>query len=161
MTTPAHPAVERTHPPRWLVTHLVNPVARRVVRHGGKLAEEVLLLRFTGRRSGHAFEIPISFRRIDGRLALFTSSRWRHNFHGGRDVELTLKGEIVPARATLLDDPTEVARLYGGMIDEIGLANAPRQLGLKIHVDRSPTTAELEEMVRASGLSIVWLDPLT
>jgi hypothetical protein len=79
-----------------------------------------------------------------------------HNFHGGRDVEIVLRGERIAARATLSSEPTEVASRYQDLLDE-GHVDA-RHLGLKIHVDRKPTLEELAEMVRATGLSIVWLD---
>lgn len=156
-----HAAVERVHPPRWLINHLVNPVARKMLRHDGKIGDEILLLRFDGRKTGHRYEIPISYRRIGDKLALFTTSTWRHNFHGGRAVEVVLHGEEVAARASLMDDPDEVAEIYGELIDEVGMKDVSRRLGIKVYVDRKPTTAELAEMVRASGLSIVWLEPAT
>lgn len=153
-------AVERVHPPRWLISHLVNPVARRMLRHDGKIGEEILLLRFDGRKTGRHYEVPVSYRRIDDRFALFTNSGWRHNFHGGRQVEIVLHGEAIEARATLLADPEKVAAIFHEIIDEIGLEDASRRLGLKVHVHRKPTLGELTEMARDSGLSVIWLDPV-
>jgi hypothetical protein len=100
----------------------------------------------------------VGYRRIEGRVALLTSSGWRCNFQGGADVEVNLAGETKRARATLLDDPDQVAAIYGRLIDEVGLANANRQLGIKIHVDRKPSHEELIDMIRRSGLSVVWVD---
>ena len=161
MLTGTEVAVERIHPPRWLISYLVNPVARPVLRKKRKMGEQVLLLRFSGRRTGRSYELPVGYRRIDGRLALISDSGWRLNFQGGRDVEITLKGEIVVARASLMADPSEVAQIYEGLIDEVGLFNAARQLGIKLHVDRKPTRDELTDMVRLSGLSVIWLDTLS
>lgn len=158
MSTTTQQAVERIHPPRWLIGHLVNPVARKVLRRKGRLTQEVLLLRFQGRRTGRRYEIPVGYRRIDGRLALLTNSGWRHNFRDGRDVEIMLDGSVLSARATLLDDPAEVARIYEILIDEVGLDDAARRLGIRIHVDRKPTRDELAVMATRSGLSIIWLD---
>ena len=156
-TNRPHP-VERVHPPDWLLRYFVNPVLRRVLSKGrGKLGESVLLLRFSGRRSGKLYEIPVGYRTIDGRMALLTSSGWRFNFQGGADVEVTLAGERKRARATLLDDPHQVAAIYGRLIDEVGLSNVNR-LGIKIYVDRIPTREELTDMIERSGLSVVWVD---
>lgn len=160
MNAVSEAAVERVHPPRWIISHLVNPVARRMLRRRSKIGEEILLLRFSGRKTGRAFELPVGFRDIDGRIALLTNSGWRHNFRGGRDVEIVVRGETRPARASLLDDPNEVARIYERLIDEVGLDQATRRLGIKLHVDRVPTTDELADMAEKSGLSVIWLDPL-
>lgn len=152
-------AVERVHPPRWLITHVVNPVARKVLRGNRRMGDQVLLLRFIGRRTGHAYEIPVSYRRIEGRMALLTNSRWRHNFRGGAEVEVILKGEVRPMYAELTDDPLQVAKLYQGFIQEVGIPEAQRRLGIKIHVDRPPTVEELTRMAARCGLSVVWLEP--
>lgn len=154
------PAVERIHPPRWLINHLVNPFARRMLRRRSKFGDEVLLLRFTGRKSGRFYEIPVSFRRIDGRIALLTNSGWRHNFRDGSDVEVVLRGETKRARASLLDDPLEVGRIYEQLIQEYSVNDAARRLGIRIHVDRVPTLDELAEMAGRSRLSVVWIDPV-
>jgi len=159
MTANGPYAVERVHPPDWLMKYLVNPVMRRFLRRRrGKMSELFLLLRFVGRRSGRSYEVPVGYRRIEGRVALLTSSGWRCNFQGGADVEVNLAGETKRARATLLDDPDQVAAIDGRLIDEVGLANANRQLGIKIHVDRKPSHEELIDMIRRSGLSVVWVD---
>lgn len=159
MKTDLVPAVERVHPPRWLINHLVNPVARRVLRGKSKIGAEVLLLRYTGRKSGRSYEVPVSYRLIDGRIALLTNSGWRHNFHGGRDIEIVVRGVVQRARASLLDDPFQVGRIYARLIAEHGLADASRRLGIRVHVDRAPTVDELADMARNTGLSVIWIDP--
>jgi F420H(2)-dependent quinone reductase len=100
-------AVERIHPPRWLIRHLVNPIARPLLKRAkGRIGSELLLLRFVGRRTGRRYEIPVGYRSIGGRLALFTNSGWRHNFQGSAPVEITLRGKCRGGRATLLVTPT-------------------------------------------------------
>lgn len=155
-------AVERVHPPRWVIKKLVNPVARRVLlKDRGQMSDNILLLHYRGRRSGTAYDVPVGYRIVNGRVALFTNSGWRHNFEVPLDVEVTIRGERRGARAELLDDPGAVAAIYERLIDEMGLEDASRQLGIKINVDRKPTHEELAGMARESGLSIVWLDVRT
>lgn len=129
-----------------------------VERGRGKMADRVVVLRFTGRKTGRDFEIPIGHRLIDGRMAILTNSGWRHNFAGGADIVVKRKGQSIPARAELLSDPVEVALIYDRLIGEIGWEKAGRQLGIKINAGRRPTREELEAMIRKSGLSVVWLD---
>jgi hypothetical protein len=138
---------------------LANPLIRRLVQRArGRQPQQVLVLHFRGRRSGHPYSIPVGYRRIDGRLAILTDGRWRHNFRGGADVQVTLKGRLRRARAEVQSDPLSVACLYDRLLGELGWRRAARQLGMRVNVGRPPTLAELEEMVRRSGLSVVWLD---
>lgn len=158
-TSTGEPAVERVYPPDWLV-RAVNPVVRFLLRRGVPrgVARRLMLLHLVGRRTGRRYEIPVGHRRIDGRLAVLTSSRWRANLRDGQRVEVTLDGRRRPAAATLTEDPDEVAAIYDGLIDEVGVDRAGRELGIRINVDRRPTRAELREMVERAGLSVVWLD---
>ncbi|GAA4038311.1 hypothetical protein GCM10022248_00080 [Nonomuraea soli] len=138
---------------------LVNPVMKAFLRRGkGGPSEALMLLRFTGRQSGRQFEIPVAQQRIGDRLWVFTNSGWRANLRGGADVEVTLRGERLPMRALLDEDPASVAVKYRSMIEKVGVKNA-RRLGITVNVDRVPTLEELEEAVRQYGLSIVYLDP--
>jgi hypothetical protein len=90
---------------------------------------------------------------------MLTNSGWRHNFAGGADIEVTLRGCRQPARAVLVDDPVTVAEVYARLIDELGLKRAGQRLGLRINLDRAPTREELEDAVSRSGLSIVQILP--
>ncbi len=157
MTTSTRPVVERVHPPDALM-RIVNPVMRFLLRRGkpGGLADRVLLLRYRGRRTGRPYQVPVGYRRIDGQLASLTNSGWRINFREERPVELVLRGEAVPARARLTEDPDIVTGIYERVIDEVGVERAGRELGIRINVDRPPTREELEDMIERSGLSVVW-----
>jgi hypothetical protein len=146
------PAVERVHPPNSLM-RLVNPITRRLIA-AGRMGEQVLLLHYRGHKSGRNFDVPAGYIDIDGVPSVLTNSGWRHNFRGGRDIEVTIRGHRRPARAILVDDPDVVAATYQRLIDEIGVKGAQRRLGVRINMDRPPTQDELREMVERSGLSI-------
>jgi alpha-D-ribose 1-methylphosphonate 5-triphosphate diphosphatase PhnM len=60
-----------------------------------------------------------------------------------------------PAHVALIDDPHEVTDVYMRLIDELGIKQARRRLGLRFNVDRVPTRSELQEAIQRSGLSIV------
>ena len=152
-------AVERVHPPRWVIKHLVNPVMRKVLlKDHGKMSDELLLLHFKGRRTGLRYDLPLGYRLVDGRIAVFTNSGWRHNFAAPMDVETTVHGVRMTARAEMMSDPAEVARVYVDLIEEMGIEDASRRLGIKMNVSRKPTFEELRDMAERSDLSIVWLD---
>lgn len=154
MTT--RPAVERTPPPDVLM-RVVNPVMRALLRRGrGPVAEQLMLLHLTGRRSGRRLEVPIGQQRTPEGLFAITSSGWRANLRGGADVEVTLRGRRIPVRAELIEDPETVARFYERRLGAVGHRNA-RQLGIRLNVDRAPTHEELLDAVKRSGLSVIRL----
>ena len=137
---------------------LINPIVRRLVARG-RLGDQVLLLHYVGRRSGRQFDVPAGYQLIDGAVSVLTSSSWRHNFAGGRDIEVTLQGLRQPARATLHEDPDEIVEVYERLIGELGIERASRRLGLRFNVDRAPTRDELRDAIQRSGLAIVEIDP--
>jgi hypothetical protein len=147
------PPVERVHPPDALF-RLVNPLIRRLITRG-RFKDQLLILHFMGRKSGRQFDVPAGCHVIDGVPSVLTDSRWRHNFAGGRDIEVTLRGVRQPAYAVLMDDPQEVATVYERLVRKLGIKEARRRLGLRFNIDRIPTPSELQDAIEQSGLSIV------
>ncbi|URN11134.1 hypothetical protein LUW77_01515 [Streptomyces radiopugnans] len=158
MSPAQQPAVTRRHPPKALMK-LVNPVIRaRIERGRGGVAKRLLLLHFTGRRTGREFDVPAARQDVGGRLCVFTDSGWRVNFREGADIEVTLDGERTPMRAVLDEDPDSVAAQYAEKLAEIGHRKANR-LGITVNVDRLPTVDEIRDAVVRHGLSVVHLTP--
>ncbi len=159
MTDEARPAVERVHPPLWLV-RVINPVVRRLVAHG-RAPADVVVLHLRGRRTGASYDVPVGTLEVDGRRVVVTNSGWRHNLAAApgdaATIEVTVRGRRRPVRATLVQDADTVAALYDRLIGERGLRQARRRLGVRVNVDRAPTREELRAMVEASGLSVVEL----
>ena len=153
VVTRSRPPIERVHPPDALF-RLINPLMRRLIARG-RAKDQLLILHYAGRKTGRRFDVPAGCHIIDGVPSVLTSSSWRCNFAGGRDIEVTLRGERRPAHAVLIDDPREVATVYERLIRELGIKQARRRLGLRFNVDRPPTLLELQEAIERSGLSIV------
>jgi len=103
MDTP-RPPVERRHPPDALL-RAVNPLIRWLLDRG-RLGNQLLVLHYTGRRTGRRFDVPAGYHVIDGVVSVLTNSSWRHNFTGGKEIDVTLRGRRQGARAVLVDDPT-------------------------------------------------------
>lgn len=161
MTASTAPAVERAIPPA-VVTRLGNPVLSWLLsgrRRSAKVGQGLALVHVTGRRSGRVYSTPVAYHRwADGSLVVLTSSAWRVNLRGGpTPVELTLFGRRRPATAVLLEDPDVVAGFYRQLIDQLGLAQAGRRLGIRINVGRVPTDDELVDASRREHLCVVHL----
>ena len=97
----------------WLFT-LVNPIIvglagsflHRLVSH------QVVVLGFTGRRSGRNFAIPVTYLRRDGEILCMTERNgiWWRNLQGAKPVQLTLDGRSVAAVPQVeVEDDQQVA----------------------------------------------------
>ena len=77
------------------------------------LSSNLMLISYTGRKTGKAYRPPVSFAR-DGEVLLTPGGgRWTLNLAGGRPVRIRLRGREMPARAELVTDAAEVERLLG------------------------------------------------
>jgi F420H(2)-dependent quinone reductase len=77
------------------------------------LSANLMLLSYTGVKSGKAYRQPVSYARDGETLLTPGGGRWTLNLKGGRKVALRLRGRTVPAHADLVSDPAEVERLLG------------------------------------------------
>jgi hypothetical protein len=152
----ATPAVERRLLPKEPFV-VVNAVLTRLARSPlhGVLGGRIAVLRFTGRKSGRQYETPVGIHELDGGLLTLTSSTWRLNFRAPAPVVLLRRGVEQDYLAVLEEDPDQVAEVYRRIIERMGPAQAERQLGLRINVDRVPTRPELLEAARTWRLAVV------
>ena len=125
-------------------------------RMGGRM-HDLALLSYTGRRTGRRYETPVGYHAFEGDGVVLTASSWRVNMRGGADVEIVHEGRRTPMHAVLIEDPEEVARVYGALLERVGVDKATR-IGLKVEGDRMPTH---DELVQAIGgrRSVVRLTP--
>ena len=77
------------------------------------LSANLMLVSYTGRKSGKAYRQPVSYARDGDTLLTPGGGRWTLNLAGGRPVRIRLRGRDVPARADLVTDAAEVERLMG------------------------------------------------
>jgi len=96
------------------------------------LSSNLMLISYTGRKSGKAYRQPVSYAR-DGELLLTPGGgRWTLNLAGGRPVRIRLRGREMPARADLVTDAAEVERLRAQerLLHRALAAGAGRRLGV-------------------------------
>jgi hypothetical protein len=77
------------------------------------LNANLMLIFYTGRKSGKAYRQPVSFVRDAGVLLTPGGGRWTLNVADGRPVRIRLRGRYETARPELVTDPAEVERLLG------------------------------------------------
>ncbi|NJD57950.1 MAG: hypothetical protein C3F13_16895 [Anaerolineales bacterium] len=90
-----------------------NPIMESLLRSPfhGMLSNNMMIIYYTGRKSGNAYHTPVSYQRL-GNTLLTTSwkdRKWWKNLRQGGDVKLLLKGELVEAHAQVYEDETSVS----------------------------------------------------
>lgn len=81
----------------------------------GMLSNGMMLITFTGRKTGRKFTTPVGYYEAGGYLWVITSRdrTWWKNLRGGAEVDLLLKRKLVKAFAEPdLDEKAVEARMY-------------------------------------------------
>ncbi|HEX6400586.1 MAG TPA: hypothetical protein VF108_08995 [Actinomycetota bacterium] len=130
------------------MTRIGNTFMRPLLRSRfGRKVHDLALLSFIGRKSGRRYTLPVGYHELDGQGVILTASAWRANLRGGADVEVVHDGVPRPMRAELIEDPHEVARIYGALLEKIALSKAKLSIGLEVVGDKIPTEEQIEEAV--------------
>jgi deazaflavin-dependent oxidoreductase (nitroreductase family) len=148
----------------WFRNHLVNPVVRAVLRSPAHrlLSAAVLLLTYTGRRSGRRYTIPVQYARHDGRVVIWPAQpdrkRWWRNLRQPTPVELRIAGQQFQGTAqAITNDPAEIAADLGVYLQRFPRASS----GLGLETSALPTPASLRSAAKQTVVVHVDLGPPT
>jgi deazaflavin-dependent oxidoreductase (nitroreductase family) len=115
----------------------VNQAMKLVLRSPmhGMVSKSILLITFTGRKSGKAYTTPVSYSQHGDQVYVFTHADWWKNLRGGPRVTLRIRGrEFQGLAEPVTEDKQAVAaglmahlrkvpsdaRFYGVTFDEHG-----------------------------------------
>jgi len=154
------PAIDFGHPPSALL-RLVNPILSFLLRTplAGPARTQLMVLSFTGRKTGRPYSIPLSAHVIDNDLYALSGAAWKQNFQGGAPAEVVYDGKTTAMRGELIRDRATVADLYFKCVQSYGLQRAQRMIGLKFRDQKIPTLEEFTEAVGRLHLAAVRLTP--
>jgi hypothetical protein len=125
----------------------------------GAARNQLMVVSFTGRKSGRRYSVPVTAHRIDNDLYALTAAPWRRNFRDGATAEVLLNGKSTTMTGELIEDRSVVADLYRRCAESYGAKTAQRLMGLKFRDDRIPTLEEFSEAAEREGLAAVRLTP--
>lgn len=152
VATPAGPAPARIRRsvPSPRVLHMVNPFVVALLRSPlhGLLSKQVLLLTFTGRKSGKTFTIPVEYSAEGNILTIWSGHRWCANLRGGAPVEVRLRGRQLTAWADVIDDRDELLAEVDRYVERYGLKGASMRIGIVLDMRPPLTREELTEALR-------------
>ncbi len=100
------------------VIRQVNKVMRVVLRSPlhRLVSKNVLLLRFTGRKSGKHYALPVSYVEDGNVLLMGTESPWYKNLQGGAPVTMRLRGRERTGTADIISDEAGMRQAYQTML---------------------------------------------
>ncbi|WP_246045736.1 nitroreductase/quinone reductase family protein [Halorussus ruber] len=110
----------------------------------GLVSDSLMLITFTGRKSGREYTTPVGYRREEDTLVVFTHSDWWKNLRGGHPVRVLLRGEERSGVAEPSADPADVADHVRQFVEREGVEKA-RRIGLQVEGDRLPDGEALAE----------------
>lgn len=154
---PGRPPVEDRTPPRP-VLRVVNPLLRALLRSPVHrlLSAHLMLISVRGRKTGRVHTVPVGRHESGGMFLVSSTGNWRHNLRGGAPVKLTVDGRERTAYAELDEDADEVAAVFNTLLNRYGRIG-PVMLGLRINVQRPPTTDEIKPAVARRAIARVRL----
>ena len=111
----------------------------------GLLSSWLMLVTYTGRKSGKTYTTPVSYVKAGDGVVFFNSHKWWHNFESRSTVALRIKGRNLHGTALAVPDPYEAEPVVRAYLEEKGVRSA-WTIGLKL---KGKTMPGREELARA------------
>lgn len=132
--------------PPVVFERLVNPLMKWLLRSPlHPLASDALLLvTFTGRKSGREYTTPVGYEERDGTLYVTTQTDrvWWRNLRGGAEVTVLLRGQRRRGRAEVVEDDGAVAEYVHGYLQRHGV-DASSRIALDVDAEGVPDVETL------------------
>ncbi|HTQ20760.1 hypothetical protein [Mycobacterium sp.] len=153
-------AIDVGHPPSVLMK-AINPILGALLRTplAGPFGKQLMVLSFTGRKSGRQFTFPVSAHVIDNDLYALTGAAWKQNFSGGATARVLYDGKTTVMHGELIRDRVQVPALYFKCAESYGVKRAQRMIGLRFRDQRIPTLDEFAEAVDRMHLIAIRFTP--
>jgi hypothetical protein len=154
------PAVTVSHPPEGFL-RAINPALKFLLRTplAGPARQQLMVLSFTGRKSGNQYSLPVSAHLVGNQLYALAGAPWTRNFRGGRAAEVLHDGKTTKMQGELIEDPATVADLQHRLAESYGVKKAQRLMGLGFRDQRIPTVEEFKEAAERERIAAVRLIP--
>ena len=151
-----------SHPPEALL-RVVNPALKLLLHTplAGPARQQLMVLDFTGRKSGRHFSLPLTAHLIDGILYALTGATWKYNFRDGATAKVLHGGKSRTMRGELIENQLLVTDLYYRCVEHYGVTHAERVMGIAFRDHRMPTRNQFAEAVYELGLMAIRFTPAT
>jgi hypothetical protein len=153
-------AITVSHPPEAML-RIVNPIMKLVLHtpFAGPARNQLMVVNFTGRKSGRHYSLPVSAHEIDGTLYAMTGATWKNNFRDGAAAQVLHDGKTTTMRGELITDKAQVTDLYSRCAESYGAKRAARAMGLGFRDNQMPTHDQFAEAVDELHLRAIRFTP--
>jgi len=159
MTEQSNP-ITISHPPDAIL-RVFNPILKLLLHtpFAGPARNQLMVVNFTGRKSGRHYSIPLSAHVIDGVLFALTANPWQANFRNGAAAQVLHDGKSTAMRGELITDKAHVTDLYARSAESYGVKRAERAMGLGFRDHQMPTHDQFAEAVDELNLRAIRFTP--
>ena len=113
----------------------------------GMISKTVLLITFTGRKSGKTYTTPVDYSQEGDQVNIFTHADWWKNLRGGALVSLRIRGREFQGRAEpVAEDKRVIAAGLAAHLQKVP-SNA-RYYGVTFDNQGNPRADEVEKAVQ-------------
>src|SRR5947209_7810937 len=149
-----------SHPPS-AVLRVVNPIIKLLLRttFAGAARNQLMVVDFTGRKTGRTYSLVLSAHLIDGTLYALSGATWKTNFRGGAPAQVRHGGKTTAMRGELITDTAQVADLYARCAESYGVKRAEQVMGIGFRDHQMPTRDQFREAVEQLGLRAIRFTP--
>jgi deazaflavin-dependent oxidoreductase (nitroreductase family) len=123
-----------------ILFRIVNPLMKAALKSPihPLVSANIMIITFSGRKSGKRYSTPVSYFQENGAVYCFTHGKWWRNLEGGAKVELRIRGKDYQGHAEAISAHDDLkseclskmlkaipgdARFYGVSFDERGEPN--------------------------------------
>jgi len=128
----------------------VNQAMKFVLRSPahGMVSKSMLLITFTGRKSGKTYTTPVDYSQDGDRVTIFTHANWWKNLRGGAPVTLRIQGrELQGLAEPIAEDKQAVA---AGMMAHLRkVPSDAKYYGVTFDEQGNPRAEEVEKAVQS------------
>ncbi len=117
------------------------------------MGKAVMLVCYTGRKSGKLMEVPVNFVRVGSELLVTSRAErtWWRNFRGGGQAALVIQRRETPAQARVYEDPAGTAEKLGQYLAQV--PGHARYFDVRLNEDGQPSLEDLQ--TAAAGRVVV------
>jgi deazaflavin-dependent oxidoreductase (nitroreductase family) len=133
---------------------IANPILALLLRSPlhGLMSARLMLLSFTGRKSGRRYRIPVGYVQDGTSLLLTTKAGWQKNFRSETPVRVRLRGAERAGTGVVATDEEQVWQDFRRLFTrEPGLASF---IGIGMDASGEPVRADVER-ARSNGYVVV------
>jgi deazaflavin-dependent oxidoreductase (nitroreductase family) len=124
----------------------VNQAMKFVLRSPvhGMVSKSVLLITFTGRKSGKTYTTPVSYSQDGEQVTIFTHATWWKNLRNGAPVVLRIRGRELQGLAEPIAEDTQA--VAAGLIEHLRkVPSDARYYGVTFDDHKNPRADEVEK----------------